>query len=233
MNIELKAPTSWKDLTNTDFLRVLEVGLMHLTREERLVVLLCHFTGIRHKKGDDYITADGVQFKMELWQVADFCERLAWMVDEKPDAVPNPTKCDDYLRDMSFGDWFESDTQMRLYADDGDPKHLDIVLPKLGEAVRPLTESEALMLLMWWNSVMAIIGGLYPNVFETSGTSNEKAPYNPFKLLQDFHLMLNDDHPQDNEKIDNARLHDVLSAMDSKIEKLKLREAEYNKIIHQ
>jgi hypothetical protein len=43
---------------------------------------------------------------------------------------------------------------------------------------------------------------------------------------------LNEDRPQDNEKIDDARLHDVLSALDSKIEKLKRREAEYNKISH-
>ena len=48
--------------------------------------------------------------------------------------------------------------------------------------------------------------------------------------MQDFHLLLNDDRPQDNEKIDDARLHDVLSALDSKIEKQKREAAAYEKI---
>lgn len=71
---------------------------------------------------------------------------------------------------------------------------------------------------------------MYPNVFAKSEGSG--GVYNPFKSLQEMHLLLNDDRPQDNEKIDDARLHDVLSALDSKIEKLKRREAEYNKLMH-
>ena len=236
MSIDLKAPTSWKDLSKDDFLYIVEVGLMHLTREERLMVLLCHFTGIR-MKGEPtgvgtelFVTAEGQVFTMQDYEIADFCERLAWMVDGKPDVVPNPTRCDDFLRDMSFGDWFETDTQMRLLAEDNSPEHLAVVMPKLGEETHPMTEAEVLALVLWWGFVMETIGSMYPNVFEKSGPKDEPVAYNPFKQLQDFHLMLNDDRPQDNEKIDNARLHDVLSALDSKIEKRKREEAEYNKL---
>lgn len=69
---------------------------------------------------------------------------------------------------------------------------------------------------------------MYPNVFAPSNGGE----FNPFKSLQEMHLLLNDDRPQDNERIDNARLHDVLSALDSKIEKMKIREAEYNRLLH-
>lgn len=83
----------------------------------------------------------------------------------------------------------------------------------------------ATMLKVWWQSVMVQIAPLYPNVFAKSDPKDGVSSiYNPFKQLQEFHLMLNDGRPQDNEKIDNARLHDVLSAMDSKIERQK-REA--------
>ena len=232
MSVDLKAPASWKDLSKDDFLYVMEVDLMHLTREERLMVLLCHFTGIR-MRGEPtgvgtelFVTAEGQVFTLQDYEIADFCERLAWMVDSPPDVVPNPSHCDDYLRDMSFGDWFEADTQFRMFDDDQDPAHFDIILPKLGMEKKPIEQKLAVMLKLWWHSVMDSIAPLYPNVFEKADPK-EAAPreYNPFKQLQEFHLMLNDGCPQDNEKIDNARLHDVLSALDSKIERQKRKAA--------
>lgn len=74
---------------------------------------------------------------------------------------------------------------------------------------------------------MSQLAPMYPNMFAKSGSGGER---NPFKTLQEIHLLLNDDRPQDNEKIDDSRLHDVLSALDSKIEKLKRREAELRKL---
>ena len=167
---------------------------------------------------------------MQDYEVVDFCERLRWLIDTVPDVIPNPSKRDDYLRDISFGDWFEADTQFRLYEDDHDLGHFDIILPKLGDEAHEIEEAEAIVLKLWWNYVMGVIGPMYPNVFAKSEGSG--GGFNPFKNLQEMHLLLNDDRPQDNEKIDDARLHDVLSALDSKIEKMKRREAEYNRLLH-
>ena len=230
MNINLTAPTKWSELTADQFRMVVKTMLLHLTESERLFVLLCQLTGIRCYADEDnkFVTADGQDFRLQDYEIVDFCERLRWLIDTVPDDLPNPTKKDDYLRDISFGDWFEADIQFRQYEDDHDLSHFNIILKKLGEWPRMIDEAEAIVLKMWWNCVMGKIGPMYPNVFAKSEGSG--GVYNPFKSLQEMHLLLNDDRPQDNEKIDDARLHDVLSALDSKIEKLKRREAELRKL---
>lgn len=230
MNINLTAPTKWSELTADQFRMVVKVSLLHLTESERLFVLLCQLTGIRRYVDEDnkFVTADGQDFRLQDYEIVDFCERLRWLIDTVPDVIPNPSKRDDYLRDISFGDWFEADTQFRLYEDDHDMAHFDIILPKLGDAAHEIDEAEAIVLKLWWNYVMGLIGPMYPNVFAKSEGGG--GGFNPFKNLQEMHLLLNDDRPQDNEKIDDARLHDVLSALDSKIEKLKRREAELKKL---
>ena len=236
MNINLTAPTKWSELTADQFRMVVKTMLLHLTESERLLVLLCQLTGIRiygepsGGKTELFVTAEGQAFTMQDYEIEDFCNRLRWLIDTVPDELPNPTKKDAYLRDISFGDWFEADTQFRLYEDDNDLDHFSVILPKLGEEAHEVDETEAVMLKMWWNCVMGKIGPMYPNVFAKSEGSG--GVYNPFKSLQEMHLLLNDDRPQDNEKIDDARLHDVLSALDSKIEKMKRREAEYNRLLH-
>lgn len=230
MNINLTAPTKWGELTADQFRMVVKVSLLHLTESERLFVLLCQLTGIRRYVDEDnkFVTADGQDFRLQDYEIVDFCERLRWLIDTVPDVIPNPSKRDDYLRDISFGDWFEADIQFRQYEDDHDLSHFNIILRKLGEWPRMIDEAEAIVLKLWWNYVMGLIGPMYPNVFAKSEGGG--GGFNPFKNLQEMHLLLNDDRPQDNEKIDDARLHDVLSALDSKIEKLKRREAELKKL---
>lgn len=236
MNINLTAPTRWGELTLDQLRMVVKTMMLHLTEQEMLLVLLCQLTGIRIHgepsggKTEVFVSAEGQAFTMQDYEIADFCERLRWLIDTVPDELPNPTKKDPYLRDITFGDWFEADTQFRLYETDHDMAHFNIILPKLEEEPRELEEVEAIVLKMWWNCVMGKIGAMYPHVFAKSeGGGGE---FNPFKNLQEMHLLLNDDRPQENEKIDNSRLHDVLSALDSKIAKLKAREAEYNRIKH-
>lgn len=230
MNINLTAPTKWGELTADQFRMVVKVSLLHLTESERLFVLLCQLTGIRRYVDEDnkFVTADGQDFRLQDYEIVDFCERLRWLIDTVPDVIPNPSKRDDYLRDISFGDWFEADIQFRQYEDDHDLSHFNIILRKLGEWPRMIDEAEAIVLKLWWNYVMGVIGPMYPNVFAKSEGGG--GGFNPFKNLQEMHLLLNDDRPQDNEKIDDARLHDVLSALDSKIEKLKRRDAELKKL---
>ena len=230
MNINLTAPTKWGEMTADQFRMVVKVSLLHLTESERLFVLLCQLTGIRRYADEDnkFVTEDGQDFRLQDYEGVDFCERLRWLIDTVPDVIPNPSKRDDYLRDISFGDWFEADIQFRQYEDDHDLSHFNIILRKLGEWPRMIDEAEAIVLKLWWTYVMGVIGPMYPNVFANSEGSGDG--FNPFKNLQEMHLLLNDDRPQDNEKIDDARLHDVLSALDSKIEKLKRRDAELKKL---
>lgn len=222
--INLTAPTAWNELTVPQLFMVAEVLYSTLTREERLILLFCRLTGVKLKMDGDAarMLHEGKWYKLELYELADFSERFAWLLEMEPDCLPNPTQKDEYLRDFSFGDYYETDTLFRVYASDGDLSHFDIILPKLGQDVRPLTESEAWVYQMWWAMATNNLVLMYPNVLDQKDASTE---YNPFKTLQDIHLLLNDDRPQENERIDDANLHDVLSALDSRIEKLKQKTA--------
>lgn len=233
MNIDLKAPTKWSELNEEQFRMVVETLQLHLVEEEMLFVLFCQLTGVRRYDGTmKFVTEDGQDFRLQEWELADFCDRLRWIIETEPDSIPNPTFRDDYLRDMSFGDWFETDTQLRLYAEDGDVSHFDVILPKLGMAlVKPLGRTTAAMIALWWRSVMETIAPKYPNVFEKRDDSSDTA-YDPFRQLQDFHLLLNDDHPQENARIDEANVHDVLSALDNKIMKLRMQQEQIDKMIN-
>ena len=222
MNINLTAPTQWSDLNADQFRKVVEILLAPLSDEERLLCLFCALTGVqvagRVKRGTLFVTADGRKFTLKAWELEDFSERQRWLVETEPDYVPNPTKVDEYLRDMSFGDWYETDTLIRLFEADNDLGHFDAIRPKLGiKAYEPASELDATVIRLWWNWAMGQIQPRYPNVFVKSDGEG-KGENDPFKNLQDLHLMLNDGRPQDNTLIDEANVHDVLSAIDYKID---------------
>lgn len=231
MNLNLKAPANWSELTKDQFRMVVETLQLHLNEEEMLFVLFCQLTGVR--RYDDtmkFVTEDGQDFRLQDWELADFCNRFRWIIETEPESIPNPTCKDDYLRDMSFGDWFETDTQLRLFAEDFDMSHFDVILPKLGlSVVKPIGKTTATMISLWWRSVMETIAPAYPHVFE-QGDSSQESSYNPFSQLQNFHLLLNDNHPQENAKIDETNVHDVLSALNNKIWELKLKQEQVEKI---
>lgn len=106
--IELKAPASWSELSLDQFRKIVETLLLQLNREEQLFVLMCELTGIRrYDATDKFMGPDGSDFRLQQHEIVDFCDRFAWIIDSEPDSLPNPTKVDGFLRDMSFGDWFE------------------------------------------------------------------------------------------------------------------------------
>lgn len=224
MNINLTAPTKWSELNADQFRNVVDILQTQLSDEERLVCLFCAMTGVKiigmesDGSGTWFHSKDGEKFRLEAWELENFSERQRWLVETEPDYVPNPTKVDEYLRDMSFGDWYETDTLIRLFEADNDLGHFDAIRPKLGiKAYEPASELDATVIRLWWNWAMGQIQPRYPNVFVKSDGEG-KVANDPFKNLQDLHLMLNDGRPQDNTLIDEANVHDVLSAIDYKID---------------
>ena len=79
-----------------------------------------------------------------------------------------------------------------------------------------MTRQFADEVMLWWSGVQQWLKGQYPHVFEESGGSTEM--YDPLAARQNIMLMLNNDMPQDNERIEQSKMHDVLSALQNKIE---------------
>lgn len=229
--IELKAPESWAELSLDDFRFVAKFMMENLSREEFLIIMFCHFTGVKIVRSDGELykfVHDGKIFFLSNPEVADLCGRFSWLYETAPDVVPNPPKVDAMIRDMSFIEYYKTDVQMRLYETDRNLAHFDTILPLLNEEVRSVDAAEALVYSMWWHTVEAMLMQRYPNVFRQSDGGGEDG--DPFGTLQNIHLMLNDNRPQDNAQIDNANVHDVLSALNNKIEEIRIKNGQIEKM---
>ena len=224
MNINLTAPTKWSELTADQFRELTKTMTMHLTREEFLLVAFCKLTGVRRTGGDTYVDADGRRFGMEAWQVADFCERLGWLL-EAPDYVPSPGTEDTYLRDMTFVDWWEMDSHMRVWVETGSAESLAIARAKVGMPPQEADERELLHLRLWWQWVSGWLSEKYPNVFAKG--EGDGRPQSPFDTLNEISYMVRKAGLYGTpEEVATAPVHTVLRDVDAEIEAAKRMERE-------
>ena len=240
MTIDLHTPTCWKELTTEQLREVVELALMGLHREEYLLVLFCRFAGLKmiaSKEQADEKTVVRTKFKhgdivfaLEDWQVSDFCGRLAFVLDEQmPMDVAWPWKWNRYLYATSFGDWFKADAQMLGFALEGDLERLKGAMKYLGDPHDTLEPSDITLMLRWYECFKDWLRERYPLVFQKAEQGSEEGPASPVETRQNIMLMLNDNRPQDNELIEKSNVHDVLAALQHKIEEAKHIEEQMSK----
>ena len=244
MTIDLHTPTCWKELTTEQLREVVELALMGLHREEYLLVLFCKFANVKMVTGtadeDEknvvhtrFVDADGNEFELEDWQVSDFCGRLAFVLDEQmPMDVAWPWKWNRYLYATSFGDWFKADAQMLGFALEGDQERLKGAMKYLGDPHDTLEPSDITLMLRWYECFKDWLRERYPLVFQKAEQGSEEGPASPVETRQNIMLMLNDNRPQDNELIEKSNVHDVLAALQHKIEYAKQIEEQMSNIKH-
>ena len=238
MTIDLHTPTCWKELTTEQLREVVELALMGLHREEYLLVLFCKFANVVMLVGSStdpeavknrFRDSEGQEFELEDWQVAEFCGRLSFVLDEQmPMEVAWPWKWDRHLLATSFGDWFHADAQMLGFALDGNPERLKGAMKDLGDPPETLEPSDITLLLRWYECFKDYLQQTYPLVFQKS-EPGANSPTSPIEARQNIMLMLNEGHPQDNEAIEKTNVHDVLAALQHKIEYAKQIEQQMSK----
>ena len=238
MTIDLHTPTCWKELTTEQLREVVELALMGLHREEYLLVLFCKFAKVVMLVGSStdpeavknrFRDSEGQEFELEDWQVAEFCGRLAFVLDEQmPMEVAWPWKWDRHLLATSFGDWFHADAQMLGFALDGNPERLKGAMKDLGDPPETLEPSDITLLLRWYECFKDYLQQTYPLVFQKA-EPGANSPTSPIEARQNIMLMLNEGHPQDNEAIEKTNVHDVLAALQHKIEYAKQIEQQMSK----
>ena len=176
--------------------------------------------------------ADGQVFDLEDWQVSEFCGRLSFVFDEAmPIETAWPFKWDRYLMNTSFGDWFHADAQMLGFTLDGDIERLKCAMKDLGDPhddLQPL-DADVVLMLKWYDCFKDWLQERYPFVFQKAEPGTE-SPTSPIEARQSIMLMLNDGRPQDNEAIEKSNMHDVLAALQHKIEEAKHIEEQMKKI---
>ena len=220
--IDLRIPTSWNEVTKEQLGIIATLMNGQLIREELLLVMFCQFANIKHMGMGVFETADRKKIRLETWQLSDFCGRLNFIIDEMPCDIVNPTRVNSYLDDITFGNYFHADALLYGYRLQGDTDMVRQALADLGDHRRGVSKQFANEVMIWWTGVQQWLKGQYPLVLEETGSSTE--PYDPLKARQNIMLMLNNDMPQDNEHIEQSKMHDVLSALQSKIEHAKQRE---------
>ncbi len=238
MTIDLHTPTCWKELTTEQLREVVELALMGLHREEYLLVLFCKFANVVMLVGSStdpeavknrFRDSEGQEFELEDWQVAEFCGRLSFVLDEQmPMEVAWPWKWNRYLLATSFGDWFHADAQMLGFALDGNPERLKGAMKDLGDPPETLEPSDITLLLRWYECFKDYLQQTYPLVFQKA-EPGANSPTTPIEARQNIMLMLNEGHPQDNEAIEKTNVHDVLAALQHKIEYAKQIEQQMSK----
>jgi hypothetical protein len=242
MRIDLQIPTSWQALTTEQLREVVELALKALSREEYLLVLFCRFAGLKmiaSKEQADEKTVVRTKFKhgdivfdLEDWQLSDFCGRLAFVLDEQmPMDVAWPWKWNQYLYNTSFGNWFKADAQMLGFALKGDTERLKAAMKYLGDPHDTLEPSDITLMLRWYDLFKNWLQERYPLVFQKSESGSE-GPVSPVETRQNIMLMLNENRPQDNEAIEQSNVHDVLAALQHKIEYAKQFEEQMSNIKH-
>ena len=244
MTIDLHAPTCWQELTTEQLCDVVDLAFMGQPREEYLLALFCMLANVKMVAGtaaDDekkvvhnrFKDAEGRVFDLEDWQVVDFCGRLAFVLDEQmPMDVAWPWKWDRYLYDTSFGNWFKADAQMLGFALEGNPERLKSAMKYLGDPHESLKPSEITLMLRWYECFKNWLQERYPLVFQKAEPGTEGGPASPVETRQNILLMLNGNRPQDNEAIEQSNVHDVLAALQNKIEEAKHMEEQMSKYNH-
>lgn len=228
--IDISVPTGWNELSVDQLLEVSRVMDLALTREEVLFVLTCRFGGLKliQTVGGVSVFTDKEKhrFALQDWQIVDFCKRLSWVLDTVPVDIVSPLGIDGHLNELSFEDYFQADALMFRYTYTGDVMFLRQALRQLGYRKRCRHRVMRRAVSIWWTGVQGYLKELYPNVFAGDGYADE---YNPRETYKNIMLMLNDDRPQENETICKTNVHDVLSALESKIEKSKRMEEQIKK----
>lgn len=231
VRFDLEAPMSWQALTPDQVRAVARLTHGGLLRQECLVALFCELCGVQLSREDETLLLHRGENAMPISAITlgDLSSRFSWILDTEPVETACPFDgLDRYLMDTTFGDYFHADAMVLRFVTTGDMECARKALTDLGIPNPDLTEEEAWALQLWWVGMKNGLKERYPYVFEDTGDDGEG--YNPITARQNIMLMLNDGKPQDNEKIEQSNLHDVLSALQNKIEQAKHLEEQMKKM---
>ena len=98
----------------------------------------------------------------------------------------------------------------------------------LGDPHDSIEPSDITLMLRWYECFKDWLQERYPLVFQKAESGSE-GPASPVEARQNIMLMLNDNRPQDNEAIERSNVHDVLAALQHKIEEAKHIEEQMKK----
>lgn len=226
VKINLAYPVKWETMSFEDFREVCKIlSIQGIDRERALFLCLCALAHIRPDDPNKYdpraikgkmpFVIDGQSYVIGAKTIAEACHDLAYIFDEIG-LPPCPLKgVDETLYNVPFDVFYTADSFILRYQ--ASPEKNNTWLKEATKALtggrkRKLEPWERTAVVIWWNGVKQRLSGMYPYVLKGgSGVSDRTQA----EILRDLLSTLNENKPQDNEKILKADTHSVLKALDN------------------
>lgn len=220
--INLEYPTRWEMMSADDFKEVCTILTMPgLDRERALYLCLCRLTHIKPAdarafdpkklKGRAPFIIDGKPYLIATDVIAEACDQLGFIYDAVG-LPPSPfPEVDRRIMGISFEAFFAADSYLMRAAAEKNDCYLKEALKQLtGGRRRKMLDWQKQGFVIWWNGVKAYLKERYPYVFREGESITSKTQA---EILQDLLACMNDNHPQENEKILRTEVHSVLYSL--------------------
>jgi len=229
VKIDIEYPISWESMSQQDFRNVCTIlGEKH-GQKESLFLCLCALAHIRPDnpiKYDPKQIKDNVAFIIQGKSyiispkvIQEACSQLEYIyntVGLAPSPIP---RIDRKLYGVSFEQFYEADAYMLRYQAEQDEKWLKEAAKTLTNGyVRKLLPWQKKGLVIWWNGVKKYMQNKYPYVLQEGG-SETVTDKTMEEILQELLSCMNDNKPQENDKILKSDVHAVLFSLNKIYEK--------------
>ncbi len=217
--LDLVYPISWDTMSQEDFRNVCNILAKPHGRKETLFLCLC---ALAHIRPDNPIKYDPKAIKDNLVfiignksyvitpkVIQESCHQLEYILDDVGLAPCPIPKVDRKLYGISFEQYYEADAYMlRFAAEDGNNERWLKEACKVltNGAVRKLLDWQKKGIVIWWNGVKKYMMQKYPYVLQEGQSISDRTQTD---ILYDLLGVMNDNKPQDNDKILKSDVHSV------------------------
>lgn len=222
VNVNLDFPTKWETVTADQFKEICTVlSIPGIDRDKALFLILCTLTHIRPDRADKYdekvlrhgqpFIINGQAHIIRSADIAEACRQLGFIYDTIGPA-PSPFQdVDRLLYGVSFRAFYEADSFILRYGTEPNGAYLKTAVKSLtGGRVRKLLPWQRTATIIWWNGMKQDLMAMYPYVLKQGESITTKTQA---QILQDILSSLNQDRPQDNDKILQTDVHSVLHTL--------------------
>lgn len=115
---------------------------------------------------------------------------------------------------VSFETYYSADSQIYRYQQEGKAAYMARAVQLLTGSRRRLSSVGRAAVVIWWSGVRCWLRKKYPHVFSSDGDGGQ---VNPADTLLEILEALNNQAPQENERILQSETHYVLSSLENRI----------------
>ena len=217
--IDIEYPISWETMSQEDFRNVCTILSKPHGRKETLFLCLCALAHIRPDSPIKYdpkaikdnvvFLINGKSYVISPKVIQEACGQLEYILDAVGLAPSPLPRIDRKIYGISFDQYYQADAYMLRYmSEPSNEKWLKEAAKTLTDGrVRKLMDWQKKGMVIWWNGVKKYLMAKYPFVLQEGGDITDKTPAD---IQQELLSTMNDNKPQDNDRILKSDVHSVL-----------------------